>query len=125
MPKCPACKFDSPEGAAWCDFCKEPFQKKAKPHPEAPPAPRPEAAPPANLGELKKLTPEELFKRLPAELSKDAAADQAIPRLPPWFRPLAYCILALLAVMMASLIMITVMKAGHVRTAHKVPRAAS
>ena len=37
--KCPSCGFDSPEGAKWCDFCKEPFRRK-----EAPP-PAPAAAP--------------------------------------------------------------------------------
>jgi hypothetical protein len=56
VPKCPACAFDSPEGAAWCDFCKEPFLKKAKPAP----APA-KAEPSADLAELKKLPPEELL----------------------------------------------------------------
>lgn len=25
--KCPSCGFDSAEGAAWCEMCKEPFGK--------------------------------------------------------------------------------------------------
>lgn len=28
--RCPACGFESVEGAQWCEFCKEPFVKKPK-----------------------------------------------------------------------------------------------
>ncbi|MFH1724694.1 MAG: hypothetical protein ABII00_08735 [Elusimicrobiota bacterium] len=27
--KCPACGFETPDAQGWCDFCKEPFRKKA------------------------------------------------------------------------------------------------
>ncbi|MEK7859687.1 MAG: hypothetical protein AAB320_11170 [Elusimicrobiota bacterium] len=27
--KCPACGFDSPDDAPWCDLCKEPLRKQA------------------------------------------------------------------------------------------------
>src|SRR5258705_162095 len=54
--KCPACGFDSPEGAAFCDMCKEPFKKKGSA---------------AVVDEMKKLTPEEPLKRVADELAKD------------------------------------------------------
>lgn len=29
--KCPTCRFESPDGAEWCEFCKEPFRRKGTP----------------------------------------------------------------------------------------------
>ena len=72
--KCPACGMDSPDGAAWCDFCKEPFQKKASAKPAAS---TPETA------ALKNLPQEELLKRLPGELKKDADKEK-VEGFPPW-----------------------------------------
>ena len=77
--KCPACGFESPEGALWCDFCKEPFKKKAAP------APSPDQEP--RLGpEALKLTPEEL-----------AFLDDSgkIPSLPPWVRYAAWALVGI------------------------------
>ena len=31
MVKCAACGCESPDGAAWCELCKEPFDKPRKP----------------------------------------------------------------------------------------------
>ena len=46
--KCPACGFDSPDDAGWCDLCKEPFRRKAAaPPPPVPLPPVPVAAAPA------------------------------------------------------------------------------
>jgi hypothetical protein len=66
--KCPSCGFDSPEGALFCDFCKEPFAKKKKADP------------------LAGLSTEEILKKdLPP---------RAEP--PAWLRPLAWTFLALI-----------------------------
>ena len=75
--KCPACGFDS--GALWCDFCKEPFNKK----PSAGPAGRkkPQLGP-----EALKLTAEELA------LLDDSGR---IPALPGWLRYAAWSLLAI------------------------------
>ncbi len=37
MIRCPACGFESPDTAQWCDFCKEPFRKAPQPKPGIPP----------------------------------------------------------------------------------------
>lgn len=66
--------MDSPDGAAWCDFCKEPFQKKAAAKP---------AAPAPEVAALKALPAEELLKRLPDELKRDAEKEK-IEGFPPW-----------------------------------------
>jgi hypothetical protein len=115
--KCPACGFDSPDGAQWCDMCKEPFQKKTtRPTPAAAAAAHAAAAelaanlPPADVKDLKKLPPEELFKRLPLELSRDGGAGD-IPKLPPWFLTAAYVFIAALAIMTVLLITTTLFKA--------------
>ena len=126
--KCPACGFDSEDAAAWCDFCKEPFEKKAKSKPQ-PSAPQPAAAAPApapavDIAELKKLPPEELLKRLPAELSKDVSADNALPKVPPWFKPMAYVFVAVLTALTAGLIAVTVMKASQARPSRSAPPGA-
>ena len=44
--KCPACGFDSPDEAGWCDFCKEPFRKRAPAPTPASGAPLAQTAPP-------------------------------------------------------------------------------
>lgn len=35
--KCPACSMETPEDQGYCDFCKEPFRKKAPPEPASAP----------------------------------------------------------------------------------------
>jgi uncharacterized Zn finger protein (UPF0148 family) len=79
--KCPACGFDSPDGALFCDMCKEPFKKKG-------------AA--AVVDELKKLTPEERLKRVADELAKDKEREEQLPYLPPNFRYIAWGFLGLM-----------------------------
>src|SRR5262245_21735922 len=81
--KCPACGFDSPDAAQWCDFCKEPFAKKAAkqaapaPSPAPPPASLAPAPPPVRDGRSAPAgkrsmnfddLPEEIRKRLPPDL---------------------------------------------------------
>jgi hypothetical protein len=76
--KCPACGFDSPDSAQWCDLCKEPFRKPraaagpaAKPDPEgARKAPEPAAAIP------------------PEFLALDTGGK--VPSAPRWFRYAAW-----------------------------------
>ncbi|MDD5657453.1 MAG: hypothetical protein PHF00_09405 [Elusimicrobia bacterium] len=83
MVKCPACGFESPDGASWCDFCKEPFAKKAAP-PEIPDAP-----------------PSGPSKEVLARAAQDAAlardllrSDQdKIPAAPDWLRWAAWLLL--------------------------------
>ncbi len=88
--KCPACGFDSPDEALYCDFCKEPFKKHAATKAPAAQAQPPQTAPAAQ--ELTKLSPEELFKRLPTELLKDAEQEK-LPTWPQWFRVFAWLFL--------------------------------
>ena len=74
--KCPACGFDSPDDAAWCDFCKEPFRK-------GPPPPRlsPPATPPVPEGKRNGAPPAEFAHLDPGE---------RIPTMPPWVRLAAW-----------------------------------
>ncbi|MBI3552613.1 MAG: hypothetical protein HY077_08840 [Elusimicrobia bacterium] len=87
--KCPACGFDSPDGALFCDFCKEPFKKKA-------PA---KVSDSEAVQELKKLPPEELIKRVPEELLKELAKEEQLPKLPPYFRALSWAFFGLWVVL--------------------------
>jgi hypothetical protein len=81
--RCPSCKFESPDGALYCDFCKEPFVKKVKKA----------ASPPAPLlaDPLAGIPPEKVLDMPAADLLK---AD--LPKTvegPPWLRPLAWIFL--------------------------------
>lgn len=76
---CPSCGFESPDGAPWCDFCKEPFGKKPKP------------APPPNP--LAGLSKEQLLE-LPAETLLKAE-EPPPPSAPPWLRPLTWAMLVI------------------------------
>ena len=69
----------SAEGAAYCDFCKEPFGRKKK---EQPRTPDPLAA-----------LPKEKVLELSDQLLKSDAPPP--PGLPRWVRPLAWTFLAL------------------------------
>jgi hypothetical protein len=75
VAKCPACGFESPDPAQWCDLCKEPFRN-------APPAADPEGARKALPGQ-----------GIPPEfLALDTGGK--IPHAPPWLRYAAWSILA-------------------------------
>ena len=89
--KCPACGFDSPEGAEWCDFCKEPFRKKVRRPPPQPPAPVPQAA-----------VPPEARLEGNGSLPPDFAgfdSGERIPVPPRWVRAAAWGFLALWALL--------------------------
>lgn len=81
--------MEAPDGAVYCDFCKEPFAKKT-PSPAAKAPAAPAADPLAGL-------PKEKVLELPVDqlLKKDAPAG---PEVPTWLRPLAYGFLALMLV---------------------------
>lgn len=83
--KCPACGFDSPDDAAWCDFCKEPFRKRSPQpselEPGRPPAPVP--AEPKRNG----------APRLEEFAHLDAG--ERMPILPSWVRGVAIAIVAI------------------------------
>lgn len=83
--KCSRCGFDSPDGASWCDFCKEPFAKKPK---ASAPAAVPEPAPARLAG----LTKEGVETLAVDQLLKPEEPPIAAP--PGWLRPLAWIMLA-------------------------------
>jgi len=87
--KCPACGFESPDGAEWCDLCKEPFRKKAPKPPPAPPAPAPVRTEADPKGDPV------------AALSGLAGLGdgERIPVLPGWVRAIAWGFLALWALL--------------------------
>lgn len=100
--KCPSCGFDSPDGAQWCDFCKEPFKKKERP--PATGATSPAAAPPSTPAAPKTQTPssspkniEELPQEVRAKIQTLLAAPddrEKVPAIPNWFRALAWLFMA-------------------------------
>lgn len=77
--RCPACKMESADDAAWCDFCKEPFRK-----------PAPAAARPVTAKEPPKTLPVD-----PDALLK-AGDGETLPALPPWARGAAWAFLAMI-----------------------------
>jgi hypothetical protein len=79
--KCPACGFESPDEAQWCDFCKEPF-RKARP-----------ATPPAKVDSeavRKALDPTDGIP--PEFLALDSGGK--IPPVPPWLRYATWSVIA-------------------------------
>jgi hypothetical protein len=70
--------MQSPEGAAYCDFCKEPFAKKKE---------KPKAQDPLTA------LPKEKVLELSEQLLKSDVPPP--PSLPAWVRPLAWTFLAL------------------------------
>ena len=84
MAKCPACGFESPDSADWCDFCKEPFRRAAK------------APDPQRQAEGPK-------KGIPAEFM-DLDAGGKIPHAPPWLRTAAWAVLAAWFIVVMSLL---------------------
>lgn len=84
--RCNACGFDSADDAQWCDFCKEPFRKKS-----AAAEPAPAAVPshsPANVKEPEaKVDPK--VQLLLKQLST-AGDGLTLPKLPPWFKYVAW-----------------------------------
>lgn len=91
--KCPACGMETPEAQGFCDFCKEPFRKKAPP-----PEPRKEekvAVPPevmAKLLALKAPSGPGAPSELPAEFASLDAGER-IPELPAGARKAAWAFL--------------------------------
>jgi hypothetical protein len=100
--KCPACGFDTPDTQSWCDFCKEPFRKKA----DSAPAPRPDIKakvdiPPAVLAKLLKAKDEVFEKKdagpIPSEfLHLDTGGK--IGGAPPYAKKMAWVFVAIIFV---------------------------
>lgn len=92
--KCPACKMETPEELGYCDFCKEPFRRKA---PEPAPKVRDTVAVPpevmAKLLEAKNQPSAEASGPIPPEFAALDAGER-IPELPPLARKLAWAFLA-------------------------------
>jgi hypothetical protein len=111
--KCPACGFESADDAQWCDFCKEPFNKKKGEKPA--PAPIPEAkpanpAPPSALGPVSlEDLPREALAKLPPNLLPGQDGEK-IPEAPKWLKPFAISFLAVVAIAAALLTMVFVVK---------------
>ena len=93
--KCPACKMETPEELGYCDFCKEPFRRKA---PEPAPKVRDTVAVPpevmAKLLEAKNQASVEAAGPIPPEFAALDAGER-IPEFPPHVRKLAWAFLAL------------------------------
>jgi len=106
--KCPACGFESAEGAQWCDFCKEPFAKK-RPQAASPAAPAPAAPAPVPIS-LEGLPPEAVEK-LSAGLTPDQ--EEKLPLAPRWLRPLALAFVGIVLFSTALLSLLVVMKMRH------------
>ena len=68
--------MESPDGSLFCDFCKEPFAKKAKPKEKNP---------------LEGLTKEQLAEIPPEQLLK---SEEPTPAAPPWLRTAAWAFFA-------------------------------
>lgn len=115
--KCPSCGFDSADDAAWCDFCKEPFVKKAK---AAAPPPADSAAPPVSAAPPISAAPAAGAAASPsgspavppalAGLTKDQVDKLAVDSFlkadlepsvgaPTWLRPLAWVAFALCVIL--------------------------
>ena len=93
--KCPACKMETPEELGYCDFCKEPFRRKA---PEPAPKVQETVAVPlevmAKLLEAKNQSAAEAAGPIPPEFAALDAGER-IPEFPPHVRKLAWAFLAL------------------------------
>ncbi|MCX5797372.1 MAG: hypothetical protein NTY77_17915 [Elusimicrobia bacterium] len=99
MVKCPACGFDSPDSARWCDLCKEPFRKA-----------RPEAAPAAKADpEGARKAPEPGMGIPPEFLTLDTGGK--VPAAPRWFRYAAWC--SLVAWLIVVMVLMKVYMARH------------
>lgn len=93
--KCPACKMETPSELGYCDFCKEPFRRKA---PEPKPAEKVEvpAAVMAKVLEAKLAGAADGGSGgIPPEFASLDAGER-IPELPPIARKLAWAFLALI-----------------------------
>lgn len=70
--KCPACKMESADGTAFCDFCKEPFEKKPKP-----------VSTPA-------FTKEQMEKLAEMDVEALLKEEKTVPVVGSWLRPVAW-----------------------------------
>ena len=120
---CPACKMETPEELGYCDFCKEPFRKKAPP-PEPKPQSETVAVPPEVMAKVmaaarapEKAAPVETAGGIPPEFA-ELDRGEKIPEIPPVARQLAYAFLAVI-------VLWTLVGIGYVLTRHKRPKLPS
>ncbi|HAM36244.1 MAG TPA: hypothetical protein DEB40_12685 [Elusimicrobia bacterium] len=90
MVKCPACGFESPDSAQWCDFCKEPFRKASKKEPSIQPPPEKPKIEAVPNGQIP-----------PHFLDMDTGGN--IPVLPSWVRYAAWAVLGAWLIAMITL----------------------
>ena len=94
--KCPACGFESPADAAFCDFCKEPFRRKEAPTARPSPQVKYHISPTATPGGRRLRDSDDLPKEAQARLDAAFASgdvENKVPTLPHWFRYLAWAFL--------------------------------
>ena len=96
--KCPACGFETPDGQAWCDFCKHPFRPKAGKGSVDKDVPSKKSTPlsPDILRKLHHVKAEasgQVKGGIPPEFAHLDAGEK-IPAVPPLARTLAWGILA-------------------------------
>lgn len=121
--KCPACKMETPEELGYCDFCKEPFRRKA-PEPE-PKVVEKVVVPPevmAKVLEARNQAPAEAAGPIPPEFAALDAGER-IPQLPPHVRNLAWAFLALV-VFAGSLGLVYMLARAHRSASRPLPASA-
>ncbi len=99
--KCGACGFESADDARWCDFCKEPFRKKASASaaPAVAAAPPPQPAP-RPLSATSRIEPSDDAKPVDPkvlQLVKQLSATGdglTLPKTPGYMKYLAWAFLA-------------------------------
>jgi len=109
--KCPACGFETPDGQAWCDFCKEPFRTKSGPQQKAVPVS------PDVLRKLHQVSSEssgQVKEGIPPEFAHLDSGEK-IPEVPPLARRLAWGILAAV-ILWAVAGMFWIFRAGSIGT---------
>lgn len=132
--KCPACGFETSDEQGWCDFCKEPFRKRASGAGESPQeaAPSPSGTARAELplrGKVK--VPAEVMRKLmeaktseerkpvdpgiPAEFS-GLDAGERMPEVSSNVRKLAWAVLFVIVFWMIAGTVYMFMKGSAIRT---------
>lgn len=95
--RCPACGSENEDGRQWCDFCKEPFNKKVVPKTSEAAAPKQPSSIPAEFAGLD--------------------SGERIPAVPPKLRLAAWVFFALAMLGVLALSMMAVRRTGEFESA--------